>query len=231
MMKSYIITGAILLIGGGFLVFSYVSNQSGESEGYNNNDTVQYNQEEAINEPANDQGQESENNNNVVMTSENMTAIMKTNKGEVKIEFFNQDAPKTVENFAKLAQDGFYNGIKFHRVIPGFMVQGGDPLTKDDSLKNTWGTGDPGYKFEDEIHANNKNNTGTLAMANSGPNTNGSQFFINVADNNFLDAKHTVFGKVVEGMDVVHVIVNVPTEGPDRPVDAVVIESITIETN
>jgi peptidyl-prolyl cis-trans isomerase B (cyclophilin B) len=228
MMKSYIITGAILLIGGGFLAFSYFSNQSGQGE----EESTEADQQEPINEDTTANQEDSVKEDNNVITpvgTTNMIAIMKTNKGELRIEFFGQDAPKTVENFVKLAQDGFYNGIKFHRVIPGFMVQGGDPLTKDDSLKNSWGTGDPGYKFEDEIHANNRNNMGTLAMANSGPNTNGSQFFINVADNNFLDAKHTVFGKVVEGMDVVNAIVNVPTEGPDRPVDAVVIESITIE--
>ena len=101
-------------------------------------------------------------------------------------------------------------------------------MTTDNALKNPWGTGGPGYKFDDEIHKNNKNNPGTISMANSGPNTNGSQFFINVADNNSLDTKHTVFGKVIEGMDVIQAIENVATEGPDRPVEDVVIESITI---
>jgi len=109
------------------------------------------------------------------------------------------------------------------------MIQGGDPLTKDDTKMAMWGTGDPGYKFADEISKDNKNNIGTIAMANSGPNTNGSQFFINTAANNFLDTKHTVFGKVVSGMDVVTKIENVKTGEADRPVEAVVIESITLK--
>ena len=138
------------------------------------------------------------------------------------------DAPKTVANFIKLAKEGFYNGTKFHRVIAGFMAQGGDPLTKDDAMQARWGTGGPGYQFEDEIHAQNHNEPGTLAMANAGPNTNGSQFFINVADNSFLDDKHTVFGKVTAGMDVVKVIESTPVDANDRPVEPVVINSVEI---
>lgn len=162
------------------------------------------------------------------VTNKPMEATMKTSMGEIHIEFFSSDAPKTVENFTKLAQDGFYNNTKFHRVIQGFMIQGGDPLTKDDALQAQWGTGGPGYKFEDEIHANNRNAVGTLSMANAGPDTNGSQFFINVADNNFLDDKHTVFGKVTAGMEVVSAIEGVATEEPDRPIEPIIIESITI---
>lgn len=162
---------------------------------------------------------------------EGMTATMTTNKGEIVLELFEDKAPKTVENFVKLANEGFYNGIKFHRVIPNFMIQGGDPLTKDDAQMMAWGTGGPGYTFEDEIHDENQNMIGTLAMANAGPNTNGSQFFINTADNNFLDTKHTVFGRVVTGMDVVLAIQEVETTQPgrlDRPVEPIVIESLTI---
>jgi len=166
--------------------------------------------------------------NSAASSDTNMTAIMKTNLGEIKLEFFDSDALKTVENFVKLAKEGFYDNTKFHRVIKGFMIQGGDPLSKDSSLKDRWGTGGPGYAFEDEIHSNNHNVTGTIAMANGGPNTNGSQFFINTSDNDFLDAKHTVFGKVVEGMDIVREIENTATEGPDRPIDDVIIESIEI---
>ncbi|MAZ67756.1 peptidylprolyl isomerase [bacterium] len=158
-----------------------------------------------------------------------VTAIISTSKGDITLELNSAGTPNTVANFMKLAQEGFYNGTKFHRVIPNFMIQGGDPLTKDNSIKARWGTGGPGYTFDDEIYSSNQNNIGTIAMANAGPNTNGSQFFINVADNNFLDEKHTVFGKVVSGMEVVTEIVNVPTEGPDRPVDDVVINSITIQ--
>jgi len=157
-----------------------------------------------------------------------MNITLQTNKGAIGIEMMEKDAPKTVANFLKLAKSGFYDGTKFHRVIKDFMIQGGDPQTKDDALMARWGTGGPGYQFEDEIHANNRNEVGTIAMANAGPDTNGSQFFINVADNTFLDMKHTVFGKVVSGMDVVDEIQRVDTEVPDRPSEPVVIEKVTI---
>jgi peptidylprolyl isomerase len=156
-----------------------------------------------------------------------MNATLHTNKGDITIEF-NAATPKTVENFAKLARDGFYNGTKFHRVIKGFMNQGGDPLTKDDAMMSRWGTGGPGYQFADEIGSGNRNDVGTISMANAGPNTNGSQFFINVAPNNFLDAKHTVFGRVVAGMDVVMDINSVETGEADRPLAPVVLERITL---
>lgn len=165
-------------------------------------------------------------------TKKIMNATLHTNKGDITIEFFDSQTPNTVANFVKLAESGFYNGVKFHRVIKGFMIQGGDPLTKDDSKKALWGTGDPGYKFADELgpqNSQNKNNVGTIAMANSGPNTNGSQFFINVNANNFLDSKHTVFGKVVVGMEVVNVIENTEVDTSDRPVSPVIINSITLK--
>ncbi len=157
-----------------------------------------------------------------------MQAILHTSKGDITIELLEQDAPKTVANFAKLAGEGFYDGTKFHRVIRDFMIQGGDPQTKDDSLMYRWGTGGPGYQFEDEIHANNRNAVGAIAMANAGPNTNGSQFFINTNDNDYLDGKHTVFGNVVSGMDVVEAIQAVETGEADRPVEPVVIEKVEI---
>ncbi len=157
-----------------------------------------------------------------------MHATLTTNQGDITIEF-NADAPNTVANFVKLAQTGFYNGTKFHRVIKGFMIQGGDPLTKDDAMAQRWGTGGPGYQFADEIHANNRNDIGTIAMANSGPNTNGSQFFINVSNNNFLDPKHTVFGKVISGMDIVTKIENTQTGAGDRPAQPMVIESVSVK--
>lgn len=136
-----------------------------------------------------------------------------TTKGDITISFLNTDAPMTVANFCTLAKKGFYDGVIFHRVIAGFMIQGGDP--------DGTGTGGPGYQFADEIHANNRNAAGTIAMANAGPGTNGSQFFINVADNHFLDTKHTVFGTVTAGMDVVHAIETTPTDGTDRPTEEV----------
>ncbi len=157
-----------------------------------------------------------------------MKATFHTNKGDITIEFMS-DTPNTVANFTKLAKEGFYNGTKFHRVIAGFMIQGGDPLTKDDSLMARWGTGGPGYQFADEIGPNNHNVVGTISMANAGPNTNGSQFFINVADNSFLDPKHTVFGRVVAGMDVVNAIAAVQVGQADRPVEPVIINSVEVQ--
>lgn len=162
----------------------------------------------------------------------NMTQVLlETNQGDITLELFSEDAPNTVANFVKLAGEGFYDGTRFHRVIKGFMIQGGDPLSRDEEERNMWGTGGPGYKFEDEIHANNLNAIGTISMANSGPNTNGSQFFINTADNNFLDPKHTVFGKVVAGMETVSAIENTETAEADRPVEDMIIESIQIVEN
>jgi cyclophilin family peptidyl-prolyl cis-trans isomerase len=156
-------------------------------------------------------------------------AVMKTNFGDIVLELFPKQAPKTVENFVKLSRDGFYNTTKFHRVIKGFMIQGGDPNSKDDDWSND-GSGGPGYQFEDEINQI-KIVKGVLAMANSGPNTNGSQFFIVTADATpWLDGKHTVFGGVVEGMDVVLAIENTETDKTkgDHPVEDVIVNSIEI---
>jgi peptidyl-prolyl cis-trans isomerase B (cyclophilin B) len=148
-------------------------------------------------------------------------ATMHTNHGAIELELFDDDAPKTVENFRKLAGDGFYDGVIFHRVIRDFMVQGGDPTGT--------GTGGPGYTFEDEFN-DNKIVRGALAMANAGPNTNGSQFFIvTTAEAPWLDGKHTVFGRVVEGMDTVDTIEGQPTDARDRPVEACTIERIELD--
>lgn len=156
-------------------------------------------------------------------------AIIKTNLGDITVKFYNEDSPKTVANFVKLASAGFYNGIKFHRVIKDFMIQTGDPLTKDDSLKDRWGTGGPGYAFDDEIN-NHKLVAGSLAMANSGPNTNGSQFFIvTTASTPWLDGKHTNFGEVISGLDIVKLIANTKTGELDRPINEVVINSIELK--
>jgi peptidylprolyl isomerase len=158
-----------------------------------------------------------------------MQGTIKTNKGDITIEFFDQVNPNTVDNFVKLAKSGFYNDVKFHRIIRNFMIQGGDPLTKDETKKHLWGTGGPGYKFDDEIGPTNSNAAGTISMANTGRNTNGSQFFINLVDNHFLNSKHTAFGKVVSGMDVVTTIGGVPTSGSDQPIEPVIIESVSFE--
>src|SRR3989338_4641418 len=161
-------------------------------------------------------------------TPQAMRATILTNKGVIELELFAEQTPNTAANFAKFAESGFYDGTRFHRVIKGFMIQGGDPLSKDVSMKDGWGTGGPGYQFADEIGPDNRNSALTIAMANAGPNTNGSQFFINAVDNSYLDTKHTVFGKVVSGAEVVRAIENVATEGPNRPIDDVVIEKLTI---
>jgi peptidyl-prolyl cis-trans isomerase B (cyclophilin B) len=147
-------------------------------------------------------------------------ATMQTNHGAIELELFDDDAPKTVDNFKKLAADGFYDGVIFHRVIPDFMIQGGDPTGT--------GSGGPGYQFEDEFN-DNPVERGALAMANAGPNTNGSQFFIVTAEAcPWLDGKHTVFGRVTEGMDVVDTISSLETGPGDRPRDEVKIESIEL---
>jgi peptidylprolyl isomerase len=164
----------------------------------------------------------------IINNKEKMTtSTLHTNKGDITIEFYNELTPNTVANFTKLAQSGFYDGVKFHRVIKDFMIQSGDPLSKDDNEMYRWGTGGPGYKFEDEITPENRNDSGTISMANAGPDTNGSQFFINVKDNNFLDTKHTVFGKVVKGMDVVNAIQNSPTGERDIPKEPIIIKNIS----
>jgi peptidyl-prolyl cis-trans isomerase B (cyclophilin B) len=147
-------------------------------------------------------------------------ATLRTSHGDIRFALFPEDAPKTVENFERLAGDGFYDGLVFHRVIDDFMIQGGCPRGD--------GTGGPGYTFEDEPNDRHVAR-GALAMANAGPNTNGSQFFIVTADAcPWLDGKHTVFGQVIEGMDVVDEISQVPRDSRDRPVEPVTIASVTL---
>jgi cyclophilin family peptidyl-prolyl cis-trans isomerase len=162
-------------------------------------------------------------------TTEKITgAIITTNKGTIEVAFAST-APETVKNFAKLAQAGFYNGTRFHRVIKDFMIQGGDPLSKDPAQKGVWGTGGPGYKFADELSGNEKYPQGTLAMANSGPNTNGSQFFIVTADPGYpLPPNYTVFGHVTKGIETALAIQNVKTDANDRPVEDVIVEKVVV---
>ena len=158
----------------------------------------------------------------------NSAAVLKTNLGDITIEFFGDVAPKTVANFLDLARSGFYDETKFHRVMPNFMIQGGDPNSKD----NNWaddGFGGPDYSFEDEINSY-KLVRGMLAMANSGPNTNGSQFFIVTAEATpWLDGDHTVFGKVIGGMEVVSKIENLPRNQNDHPTADATILSVELE--
>lgn len=166
-----------------------------------------------------------------------MLAVFETNMGTFKVKLFNEQVPKTIDNFVGLAEGTkeftdpktggktkrkFYDGLVFHRIIPNFMIQGGDPLGN--------GTGGPGYKFEDEIVPELKHSKpGILSMANAGPNTNGSQFFITVAQTSWLDGKHTVFGEVVEGMDVINKMAVVKTASGDRPLEPVVLKHVVIE--
>lgn len=151
-----------------------------------------------------------------------------TSEGVITLELFHKDASKTVQNFIQLTQAGFYDGTKFHRVVKDFMIQGGDPLSKDDDWSDD-GRGGPGYMFEDEINEH-KIVRGAVAMANSGPNTNGSQFFIvTVREAPWLDGKHTVFGRAQNGMEVVDTIENVETDENDHPREDVVVERITVK--
>jgi peptidyl-prolyl cis-trans isomerase B (cyclophilin B) len=161
-------------------------------------------------------------------TAADEVAIIKTSEGDMVAEFWSDVAPKTVENFKKLARDGFYDGTAFHRVIKGFMIQGGDPLTKDESKQSRWGTGDPGYKIPAEF--NDKSHTkGVLSMARSqDPNSAGSQFFICHGDPKFLDRQYTAFGKLIKGEDVLEKIATTQTTSPDRPVKRMNVESVKI---
>ena len=150
------------------------------------------------------------------------TATFKTNMGDMLVELYSDKAPKTVENFVKLAEKGFYNGTIFHRVIPDFMIQGGDP--------EGTGRGGPGYKFADEFHPDLRHNApGMLSMANSGPNTNGSQFFITEVPTPFLDDRHTVFGKVIKNVELVPKITGVKRDGQDKPLKDIVLLEVVID--
>ena len=155
------------------------------------------------------------------LLGENKTVLLQTNLGNIKIQLYS-DMPITAGNFEKLVEQGFYNGVIFHRVINGFMIQGGDPTGT--------GTGGPGYEIKDEFthKGGNRNDRGTISMANAGPNTGGSQFFINLVDNNFLDGKHPAFGKVIADMDVVDKIAAVQTDNSDKPLQEVKIISAKV---
>ena len=151
----------------------------------------------------------------MINSNKSNKVILETNKGDIVIELYD-DMPITTGNFKKLAEQGVYDGVIFHRVIDGFMIQGGDPTGT--------GFGDPKIpNIKDEFTNHNKNNRGTISMANAGPNTGSSQFFINLQNNNFLDIKHPVFGEVIEGMDIVNVIAKQPTDENDRPLEDIII--------
>ncbi len=155
-----------------------------------------------------------------VNTMKNPTVTIETTLGTIKAELFLDKAPKTVQNFMDLAKKGFYNGLKFHRVIPEFMIQTGDP--------NGDGTGGPGYSIPDEFGQGLRHNAGTLSMANAGPNTGGSQFFITQIATSWLDGKHAIFGKVIEGMDIVQKIADVERDSMDAPLKPVLMKTVVV---
>src|SRR3989344_4435771 len=154
-------------------------------------------------------------NNQEVNKMKNSLVVLETSIGDIKIELFEDTMPVTAGNFKKLVNSKFYDSVIFHRVIPNFMIQGGDPTGT--------GRGGSGYVIRDEFTNNNKNDRGTISMANAGPNTGGSQFFINTVNNNFLDSKHPVFGKVIDGMEVVDKISKVKRDQNDKPIENIVI--------
>ena len=159
---------------------------------------------------------------------DNEVAVIKTTEGDLVVEFWSDVAPKTVENFKTLSKKGFYDGTCFHRVIKGFMIQGGDPLTKDLKRESSWGTGDPGYKIKAELNERH-HDRGVLSMARSNdPDSAGSQFFICHGDARFLDRKYTAFGKLIKGDDVLEKIATTPTHAPDRPNKRMAIESVRV---
>ena len=162
------------------------------------------------------------------MSTSNEVAVIKTTEGDMVVEFWTDAAPKTIENFKTLVKKGFYDGTAFHRVIKGFMIQGGDPLTKDASKEDAWGTGDPGYKIKAEFN-DHPHKRGVLSMARSNnPDSAGSQFFICHGDPSFLDHQYTTFGKLIKGDDVLEKIATTPTHPQDRPDKRVGVISITL---
>ncbi len=185
------------------------------------------------NKSINQMSNEENSNINMELAKTCQSVTLDTTMGKIKIKLYGDKAPTTVANFCTLAKKGFYDGIKFHRVIDGFMIQTGDPKSKDNSLKSEWGTGDPGYKFKDELPQAGEYKLGSVAMANSGPNTNGSQFFIVSGQSGVtLPPAYSLFGEVVEGMDVVEKIQKVATEEKgikDRPADDITIKTAVPE--
>jgi peptidylprolyl isomerase len=196
----------------------------------------------SINNQTNNMDNNNTNNENIRtvhdqkdLAQEYQYVILATNHGDVKIKLYTDKTPITANNFLNLAQEGFYNNTKFHRIIEGFMIQGGDPLSKNDEQKERWGTGSPDYVIPNEDVQGVSNVEGTIYMANAGPDTGGSQFFINTANNESLDfdkgsprSQHTAFGEVVEGMDVVRQIESLETDNSDRPAEDAVISEVSL---
>jgi cyclophilin family peptidyl-prolyl cis-trans isomerase len=225
-MKRILFLPTILLLISGCSSQIDAPNQAVQREDYGikpviSDEKTTSNMQQKNNEEASGVGQEADLNKTY------KAAILKTNLGDIEIEFYGADSPKTVNNFLKLAKSGFYDGTRFHRVIKDFMIQGGDPNSKDDDWSND-GMGGPGYKFEDEFNSHPLVR-GSLAMANSGPNTNGSQFFIVTAPSTpWLDGKHTNFGQVIKGMEIVDKIEASEVNADDHPLKDAEIKSIEL---
>ncbi len=221
-MKYQMLLAGVLIVIGGILISGM--GKSSDTTKDQSDETLLYENQEIVTENIGEDAVQNISNNE----QQTHMITLQTTMGNITIELFDEQTPKTAENFRTLAQKGFYDGTRFHRVIEGFMIQGGDPLSKEENMRPRWGTGGPGYQFEDEIKPENANVAGTISMANAGPNTNGSQFFINLGDNRYLDPKHTVFGRVVEGLDVVQAIGQKETGPSDQPIEDVVITAVSV---
>lgn len=233
MSKNNIIAVVLALVGCGILIAA-VSIWLTPSSKKNVEESISSNKEQLV---APLKAEELEAYQTTMTNENNPVAVVETNLGTFELELFEDTMPVTAGNFVKLAEEGFYNGIQFHRIIDGFMIQGGDPITKTEEAMR-YGTGGPGYSIPDE-HVEGEyltNIRGTISMANSGPNSGGSQFFINVADNQNLDfdkqplsSKHPVFGHIVAGMDVIDSIATTAVNERDLPLEPVVMKTVTIK--
>jgi peptidylprolyl isomerase len=223
-MKNIFLVIAILVVVVGMGLWAAVNNTKKEAFSLANNENTK------VIPPQNNKPINTLNTNtmtNLEEAKENPIILIETSLGEITIELYIDSTPITAGNFLSLIKQEFYNGVKFHRVIPGFMIQGGDPNTKGED-ESIYGTGGPGYSIQDEFAPELSNTEGTISMANAGPNTGGSQFFINTANNTFLDGKHAVFGRVVSGLETVSRIESSETKERDIPIEPVVIKQIII---
>ena len=219
-MKNILLIISLLIIIGG-LWFFFGKGGSQETDLGGNTQVSEEGKKEDVSKDAQKPVMEETNGKNPIV-------VFKTSMGDVSLEIFADRMPITAANFMKLVKEDFYDGVKFHRVIDKFMIQGGDPNSKGENTAS-YGTGGPGYTIKDEFADGNADKRGTIAMANAGPNTGGSQFFINLVDNDFLNQKHPVFGKVIGGMDVVDAIGKTKTGERDLPVTPVVIKDIEVK--
>lgn len=231
MLKKKSILIIILLIIILFILFVFLKKDKDTNAVNNNNNNNELSENqlaENIDKILSTNNNSNDKDNNMETNKKEINLIiLKTNMGDISFELL-KDKPLTTSNFIKLAEEGFYDNVRFHRVINGFMIQTGDPNSKDINKKSIWGMGDPGYKFNDELTGKETYNIGTVAMANSGPNTNGSQFFI-MTSNTPLPPNYTVFGKVISGQDVANKIQLVETDANDRPIKDIIINSVELK--